>query len=193
MDSKDVFLNLYNQLSDKYKYKKIKPEDIEELRKLSIKERCQKLRFPLYKMPFLAVEFYKLYKISIKNVVLIDGIKNLLEALNNKGYQLAIISSNDEQNIRDFLQKNQIDNIKEVLCSNNIFGKDKVITKFLKSYDLNQTEVIYVGDELRDIAACKKINVKVIWVSWGYDAIELANKECPDYIVNAPEEILCIV
>ena len=33
---------------------------------------------------------------------------------------------------------------------------------------------------------------KVIWVSWGYDQIDNAQKEQPNYIVTKPHEILHI-
>ncbi|WP_028400128.1 HAD-IA family hydrolase [Ectobacillus panaciterrae] len=193
VDSKDVTIAAFNQLADKYKYKKMKKEDLESLRKLSIRERCKLLDFPIYKIPFMAAEFYNLYKGSIHHVVLLDGIKDVLEELKSKGYHLAIISSNSENNIREFLQRNHIYHIDEILCSNKIFGKDKVIKKFLKTHKLKNTEVIYVGDEQRDIVACKKSDVKVIWVGWGYDAIEVVEQENPDYIVHTPEEIVQIV
>ena len=38
--------------------------------------------------------------------------------------------------------------------------------------------MLYVGDEQRDVAACKKAGVNVIWVSWGYDVIETVKKRC---------------
>jgi phosphoglycolate phosphatase len=192
-DSKDVFLSVWNQLADKYKYKKIRYEDLESIRKLSIKERCKLLDFSLYKIPFMAPDLYKLYQSSIQNVMLFDGIKELLDGLQGRGYRIAIISSNSESNIREFLQKNQINYIDEILCSSKIFGKDKIIKKFLNTHKLNKAEAIYVGDEVRDIEACQKIGIPIIWVGWGYDAMELVKKKNPDYMVHAPKDILDIM
>ena len=53
--------------------------------------------------------------------------------------------------------------------------------------------MIYVGDEQRDIIACKKVGVDVIWVGWGYDVIETIQEASPDYMVYTPNEILHIV
>jgi phosphoglycolate phosphatase len=123
---------------------------------------------------------------------LFDGIKELLEELNTCGFQLAIVSTNSEQNIRECLKHNQIDFINEIICSNNMFGKNEDIKRFLKTHKLKDSEAIYVGDEVRDIIAGKKSGVKVIWVSWGYDQIDNAKKEHPNYIVHKPHEILSI-
>lgn len=193
VDSMHIVIEVYNQLADKYKAKKIEQKDIAHIQGLSIMERSTFLDFKLYKFPFLALDIYKLYKNSIKDLVLFDGIKEVLEELNACGFQLAIVSTNSEQNIRECLQNNQIDVITEIICSNNMFGKNEDIKRFLKKHKLKESEVIYVGDEARDILAGKKSGVKVIWVSWGYDQIENANKEQPNYIVNKPQEILAIL
>ncbi|MDM5154786.1 HAD-IA family hydrolase [Bacillus sp. DX1.1] len=193
VDSKDVFIEAYNQLAEKHNYKQIKNEELEELRKLSIRERCKALNFPMYKIPFFVPELYALYKDSIKDVVLIDGVKELLDELTKRGYRLAIISSNAEENIRQFLLHNEIKNVKEVFCSKNIFGKDKVIKKFLKEKKLQTEEVLYVGDEQRDVVACKKIGVEIIWVGWGYDVLDTIKEDSPDYVVYNPKEITSIV
>jgi phosphoglycolate phosphatase len=193
VDSEDVFISVFNQLADRHQFKKIENHQIETLRRQSIIERCKALNFPLYKIPFLAKEAYALYKNCSSNMVLFKGIKELLQELKQRGYELAVISSNSEHNIRDFLQKNQISFIKDIFCSNNIFGKDKIIKYFLKVRKLKKSEVIYVGDELRDIVGCKKAGIKVIWVGWGYDVVDMVRQASPDYIVNTPDEILNIV
>ncbi len=193
VDSKGIGVSVFNELADKYKFKKMKEEDIEYLRKLSIKERCKILEFPIYKVPFWAGEFYKLYKNSINSLSMFDGIEEVLDELNKMEYNVSIISSNSEENIREFLEKNQIDYIKHILCSNNIFGKDKVIKKFLKANRLKNSDVIYVGDEERDIDACKKVGVKNIWVEWGFDVIDRIQQKNPDFIANTPRAILNIV
>lgn len=192
VDSLHVVIEVYNQLAGKYEANKIEEKDIEVIKGLSITERCKFLNFKLYKFPLLALDIYKLYKHSIKDLILFDGIKEVLEKLNACGFQLAIISTNSEYNIREFLQCNQIDFINEIICSNDIFGKNKDIKRFLKMHKLKESEVIYVGDEARDIIAGKKSGVKVIWVSWGYDQIDNAKMENPNYIVNTPDEILSI-
>lgn len=193
VDSKDVFIAVFNQLAEKYDFKKMKQEDIEYLRRLSIIERCRFLNFPLYKLPFLASELHRQYKNHLKNLVLFTGIKELLDALKNRGFGLAIISSNSVENIKELLQTNRIDYINDIFSASNIFGKDRVIKKFLKVNKLKESEAIYIGDEQRDIVASKKNGVQVIWVGWGYDVIDMAKPENPDYIVNTPGEILSVL
>lgn len=193
VDSKEVFIDVFNQLADKYKFDKLKRDEIEAIRKMPIIERSKKLNFPMHKLPLMAKDFSRHFKQNLNQVLLVDGIRQLLSKLKEKGYKIAIISSNDEKNIQQFLQTHQIDLVDEILCSSLIFGKDKMIKKYLKSNHFSPDEVIYVGDEARDIVACRKSGIQVIWVEWGYDAKELIEKEKPDYMVEVPEDILRIV
>lgn len=193
VDSKEVLISTINELAGKYQFKSIEQQDIEALKSLSITERCRYLHIPIYKIPFLALDVYKLYYKALHRLSFFEGIKELLADLKKHGYEVAIISSNSEKNIREFLQHNQITGIREIICSNNILGKEKLIRKFLKAGRLKNSEVIYIGDELRDITACKKSNIKVAWVAWGYDELESIKQEEPDYIVYKPGDILALV
>lgn len=193
VDSKMSFLYIWNTIAKEYGFKGIKSEEIEDFRKLSIPEMCKRTNFPMYKLPFIIPKCYKLYKDCISKVEIINGTQDMLKSIHEKGYKTAIISSNTKENIEWFLKDNNITDITSIICSKSIFGKDKLINKFLRENNLKQCEVIYVGDEQRDIKACKKAGIKIIWVNWGFDSIELIEKENPDFKAYAPEEILDII
>jgi len=189
-DSKEVFISVYNQIADKHDYRQIEPGNLQYLRTLTITERCRYLKVPMYRIPFLATEFLSRYKQALDRVKLFDGIRELLLGLNALGLETAIISSNAEHNIAGFLSANEIGSVSKIYCSSNLFGKVKLINGFLKKYKLGPEQVIYVGDEVRDIVACKKAGVKIVWVDWGYDGRETAVSEKPDYMVSSPSQIL---
>ncbi|MFJ6207186.1 HAD hydrolase-like protein [Lysinibacillus sp. NPDC092081] len=192
-DSTAVFASAWNTLALKYKFKGIELKEIEALKKLSIAERSKLFDFPMYKLPMILPQFYRLYRQSLNDVHLYDGIKEVLMEIDKRGYKILIVSSNSQENILEFLKMNGIQCVSNVLCSNRIFGKDKVIKKFLKDSSITPTEVLYIGDEQRDIVACKKVGVPIIWVGWGYDAIEVVQQEEPEYKVTTPQEILNII
>ncbi|MGE7673680.1 HAD hydrolase-like protein [Lysinibacillus sp. NPDC094403] len=192
-DSTAVFASAWNTIAQKYKFKGIELKEIESLKKLSIAERSKLFDFPMYKLPMILPQFYRLYRQSLNDVHLYDGIKEVLMEIDKRGYKILIISSNSQENILEFLKMNGIHCVSNVLCSNRIFGKDKVIKKFLKDSSITPSDVLYIGDEQRDIVACKKAGVPIVWVSWGYDAIEVVQQEEPEYKVATPQEILNII
>jgi len=192
-DSTAVLASAWNTIAQKYKFKGIELKEIESLKKLSIAERSKLFDFPMYKLPMILPQFYRLYRQSLNDVHLYKGMKEVLMEIEKRGYKILIISSNSQENILEFLKMNGIHCVSDVLCSNRIFGKDKVIKKFLKDTDITPSDVLYIGDEQRDIAACKKAGVPIIWVGWGYDSIEVVQQEEPDYKVATPHEILNII
>lgn len=192
-DSTAVFASAWNTLAQKYKFKGIELKEIDALKKLSISERSKLFDFPMYKLPMILPQFYKLYRQSLNDVHLFDGMKEVLLEIDKRGYKILIISSNSKDNILEFLKMNGIHCVADVLCSNRIFGKDKVMKKFLKESNVHSSDVLYIGDEQRDIVACKKAGVPIAWVEWGYDAKEVVQNEEPEYKVATPQEILEII
>jgi len=192
-DSTAVLASAWNTIAQKYKFKGIELKEIESLKKLSIAERSKLFDFPMYKLPMILPQFYRLYRQSLNDVHLYNGMKEVLMEIDKRGYKILIISSNSQENILEFLKMNGIHCVSNVLCSNRIFGKDKVIKKFLKDTSITPSEVLYIGDEQRDIVACKKAGVPIIWVGWGYDSIEVVQQEEPEYKVATPQEILNII
>lgn len=192
-DSTAVFASAWNTLAQKYKFKGIELKEIDTLKKLSISERSKLFDFPMYKLPMILPQFYKLYRQSLNDVHLFEGMKELLIEIDKRGYKILIISSNSKENILEFLKMNGIHCVADVLCSNRIFGKDKVMKKFLKEANVDSSNVVYIGDEQRDIIACKKAGIPIIWVEWGYDAKEVVQNDEPEYSVSTPQEILEII
>lgn len=188
VDSKEVSIKIYNQLAEKYNTRNI--ENLDSLRGLSLIDRFKVLNIPFYKLPLFAADFTKQYKHSIKTLSIVSGMTEVLLELKRRGYEMAIVSSNSESNIRDFLRKNNLNIIKTVISSTNVLGKDKDIQKLLALHKLNPSEVVYIGDEIRDIKACKKVGLKIIWVNWGYDVLDKYYEDQPDYFAGSPQEIL---
>ena len=189
-NSRNLAIDLYNELAEKYGYGKIETKEVQYLSTLTIKERLGALQVPFYKLPGLVMEMKHNYKESINSLKANDGIQALIHDLKNEGYQLCIISSNSNAIIDNFLANNNVNGFDHVYCTRNLFGKHVLIDRFLKKHNIQKQDVIYVGDEFRDIEACKKSKVKIISVTWGYDSEELLSKGDPDYVIHHPKELL---
>ena len=192
-DSGEIAFKAMNSMSESHGFRKLDWSEIESIRKMSTMERSRYMGVPLIKIPIMAQEFYKYYKEHMVDMSLNEGIGELLEDLHNFGYKIAVISSNDEDNIRNFLKVKGLDNIDDVLCSSHVFSKDRIINKFLRQKGLEKQEVIYVGDEIRDITACNSADISIIWVDWGLDIRENVEKFKPDYMISRPDQVLEIL
>lgn len=192
VNSKDVIIQIYNEIAQENNYKKISSSDVSNLSRISIAERCKLLSVPTYKIPLLFVEAMKRYKDHIININISEELLDVLIALKEE-FNLSIISSNSESTIGDILKNNKIDIFNSIHSSKNLFGKHFAINAYIRKFKLSKDNVIYIGDELRDIVSCKKCGVRVIAVTWGYDSADLLKSYAPDYLVNTPMEIAEIV
>lgn len=193
VDSRDLIIQLYNEIAERENYKKINKSDIESLSTLPILERCKVLDAPIHKIPSMLLEARKNYKNEIHTLRVKDGVLELLYKLKESGFSLGIISSNARSTIIEFLKQNNIDVFDYVHSAKNLFGKHYSINGLVKSFNLDKKDTIYVGDEVRDIEACKKSHIKIIAVTWGYDSTKLLQKGNPEYLINKPDEIIDIV
>ena len=188
-DSNHLFMKAWNLYANQYHYDRVTEEDIISSRNLTIHERAKKYRFPMHKLPIILPKVYRYFKEHIDEVQLFEGISEMLNNLQQTGHKIVIISSNAKENIELLLEKQQVNAVSQVLTSSRLFGKDTVIKKFMKQQKLTQDDVLYVGDEIRDILACNKVGVPFVWVSWGLDGYELIEKENPSYVVHSPKEL----
>lgn len=192
VNSRDLVIKLYNELAEKNNCKKINEIDIKFLSGLSINERCKELGVPLYKIPSFAFEVKKNYKDYLCSLSIKEGIIDVLYKLRENRLRLSVVSSNSQSTILDFVKKNNIDIFDNIYSAKDIFGKHNTINGFLKKFNLDKKDVLYIGDEVRDVISCKKSGIKIIAVTWGYDSKELLSNGNPDFIVDYPSEIINI-
>jgi len=125
---------------------------------------------------------------NLDKILAVPGIEKVLKGLIKNNISLGLLSSNKRKNIDGFFKKENWNYFEFIYTGMNIFGKDKVIEKMMEKHKFKKSEVIYVGDEKRDVVACKIVGIKMIGVTWGYN-----NKEAlwgVDYLVDSPTELL---
>ena len=166
--------------------------DFELVKELGAKSFLKQMNIPLWKLPEMAFNVTSKLRNS-KDIKLFPGIVDLLNNLKNN-YNIGIVSSNSKENIIDTLKIHNIESLFEFVYSDSsVFGKHLVLKKMCSKYKINPLEVIYVGDEDRDIIAAKKIKIKTIAVTWGFNSKEKLSRENPDFMVDSPMQILEVV
>jgi phosphoglycolate phosphatase len=192
-DSKERAFGLLSELSDKYEFRKIAREEADALTLMSMKERLKFLKVPLVQVPFMILDLKKNYAAIVPFIQPFSGIKEVLLSLKQQNIKIVIISSNSVENIQKFLKKNNLDIFETIHSQSHLFGKHRSISALLRNLKIKPQDVIYIGDEHRDIEACKKANIKIISVTWGVDPLSLLQKANPDFIVDAPADILKVI
>ena len=192
-DSEDVFFQVANDVCEKFDLPLFSPEQYAYLSSIPIKQAIKELGVKWYQIPQYSIEGCLSFMRRIGSISLFDGIIDLIEELHERGYGMSIISSNSQDNIRHLLDSHNLDYFDNIISAQRLFNKHRFIKSFMKARKLKSDEVLYVGDEVRDIHACKKANIKVIAASWGFDDLIHLEKENPDFIASQPSDITDII
>jgi HAD superfamily hydrolase (TIGR01509 family) len=192
-DTIDILLSITNRLSAELGFKSATKEQIAQLSNLTSWQLLQYSGISIFKFPLLIRMLKAELRSEIPNIQLFPGIKEVLLELKKLGFQLGIITSNSRENVLASLETNGLQDTFTFIYSGSTFGKHKVINRWLKRENINPEQVVYVGDEIRDIDAARKTGIKVIAVGWGFNSQEALAAHNPDFLIERPQELIEIM
>jgi phosphoglycolate phosphatase len=192
-DTIDILLSITNRLSAEFGFKSATKEELAQLSGLTPWQVLKYSGISIFKFPLLIRKLKAELRSEIPNIQLFPGIKQVLQELKNSGFQLGIITSNSRENVLASLETNNLQNTFDFIYSGTTFGKHKVINRWLKRQHINPEQVVYVGDEVRDIDAAKKTGIKVIGVGWGFNSLSALAAQNPDFLIERPQELIGVI
>jgi len=192
-DTIDILLNITNRLSSELGFKSATKEELAQLSNLTSWQILRYSGISIFKFPLLIRKLKAELRSEIPTIQLFAGIKEVLLELTKLGFQLGIITSNSRENVLALLEINGLQGTFTFIYSGSTFGKHKVINKWLKKEHINPEEVIYVGDETRDIDAARKTGIKIIAVTWGFNSKSALAAQNPDFLIERPQELIEIM
>lgn len=189
-DTEEVNFVIYQKLAEKYNLRDITLDELGHLKKMSAKELMEYVELKKRYLPFILKRGKKLLKQDIRNVKLCkpDILENI-KKIKDMGIKVGIITTNSKANVKMFLEEHNADYF-DLILNATMFGKESKIKKIIKKEKLKNSEVLYVGDEIRDIHSAFKANVDIASVAWGYNTIESLVKNKPQYLIYEPKELL---
>jgi len=192
-DTIDILLSITNRLSAEFGFKSATKEELAQLSNLTSWQILKYSGISIFKFPLLIRKLKAELRSEIPTIQLFSGIKEVLLELKKLGFQLGIITSNSRENVLASLENNNLQDTFTFIYSSSTFGKHKVIDRWLKREHINPEQVVYVGDEVRDIDAAKKTGIKIISVGWGFNSQEALAAHNPDFLIERPQELIEIM
>lgn len=166
------FAGIFNALAAKHGFRPIDASEIPALRGRTPHELMQHVGLPAWKLPLVARSFVAAMRDRPQEISLFDGVPEAINALASAGVQLAIVSSNAEDNVRRILGPAVAGHFAAFECGMSIFGKATRIERVMQSLAAAPAHTIYVGDQTPDAGAAQAAGVAFAAVAWGYGSIE---------------------
>jgi phosphoglycolate phosphatase len=192
-DSGDWFLSIVDHLSDRYGFRKVAPDEIEPLRKMTSRDVISHLRIPRWKLPFIARYVRKLFGRNTDKVHLFAGVTEMLAAIEAMGIPLALVTSNSEANARAVLGPENAARFSWWACGASLFGKAPKFRAVLRQSGIAPEHIISLGDETRDIDAAREVGIRAAAVLWGYAEPEAFAHLNPDLAFSTPDQVVAFV
>lgn len=190
-DTLDAIVRITNRLAVEFGYKPTTPEELEQVRNFSSRQIIKLSGLSIFKIPFLLKRLKADLRHEIEQLNTISGIKEALELLKKDQKIIGILTSNSEENVNVFLKKHDMQDLFDFVDSGTtLFGKHKILRKWMKKNNFKPENIIYVGDETRDIESAQKINIKIVAVSWGFNSSEALAEGNPDFLIDHPRELI---
>ena len=193
-DSLEETRTVFNQLAEDYNLTPIAADTMHSLRHLSMMQLIDHLQIPKRKLPAILSRGTTMMRANISRLPLTEGMATVLPELRKHVHMFGILTSNSSANVDLFLRAHGIRGLFNFISSTSkLTGKAKHIRAIRKTFSLQPEEMLYVGDEIRDIKAARKAGIDIAAVTWGFNSPESLSKSCPQYLISHPDEFLQLI
>ena len=187
-DSVSLGLALVNAYAGEFGYREL---DCGLARKLSAMQLLRAAAIPLWKLPYLIHFFRRKLAEQAEKLQLFPGVGELLAALRASGFELGILTSNSARTVSVFLKKHGIESyFSYIRASVPLFGKTRAIRLAQRQL---KPPLIYVGDELRDVDACRRTGIPIVSVAWGFNTTDVLRSRNPGFVAETAAEALALL
>jgi phosphoglycolate phosphatase len=191
-DTFAVMVRAYNALAQTRGFHPI--DDPLAVRGLAPLALLRGLGIPLTRLPTVVAGVLAAVRREMPNVRLFPGVAEVLDALGRSGLRMAVLSSNSRENVLACLRANGIqEHFEAVVGYRRVFGKGRAIRQMLRPKGVSGPRAVYIGDEVRDVAAARQAGIDIAAVTWGYNTRELLAAQGADYLVDSPNELLTLL
>lgn len=185
---------ILNELAAAYGFRPVPLEDLPALRLLSAKQLFRALGIRKRWVPVLLARGTRQLRTRVGDLRLIPGMDEVIRAAASQVGRCGILTSNTVENVELFLEAHGLREHFEFVSSvPKLSGKHKHLRSILRTFSLQPDELLYIGDELRDVKAAHRARVDMAAVSWGFNAREVLAEAKPRYLFDRSEELLALL
>lgn len=190
-DTLGAIVRITNRIAPEYGYSPTTPEKLKYYQSLSTQEMLKQSEIPLFRLPFLLRRVRREMTDELPNVAVATDLPDALRELVATGHQLMVMSSNSRRNIEGFLALHGISDVfNSVQGGVGLLSKARVLKRIVQKGDIDFSQVIYVGDETRDVDASKQIGILVAAVTWGFSSRDALAAQDPAFLIDHPRQLI---
>lgn len=190
-DTLAAAVKVYNSLAASYSLRPVTMDEIPALQDFELKELLKHLGVSKLRVPALLARGRKALRADITKLALNEGMAELLPQLREHCSCFGILTSNSTENVEAFLEAKGLRDLFTFISSTSkLSGKHKHLRAIEKTFSLERSQMLYVGDETRDIRASQKAGIHVAAATWGFNSPEALKRQNPTFMLEKPKDLL---
>ena len=135
--------------------------------------------------------YFEQYSKRVTELVPVEGIEDILKELTKQKFKLIIVSSADEEIIKNYLEKYNLEKyFIKIMARKTHTSKVEKFKMVFEEFKIKPKETLLVTDSVGDVKEAHEVNMKAIGVLWGLHEKERLERNGTDFIAENPKDIL---
>lgn len=167
-DTFPIIFREINRLAQEKGRSPFREEEFEVFRRSSGMEALKQLGISLSQIPKFFLTIRRAVQEQLHEVQPFEGVAPMLERCAASGYTMGVLTSHDEKQVERFLQSHDLYRyFTRLLSDYSLRGKHVPLKNLVKKMGFDLRQILYVGDDERDVEAARKVGVGFVAVSYG--------------------------
>ena len=190
-DTMHAAREVLNEMSEDYGFARISEDEVEGLRGHTVDSLVSHLGIKRRHVPMILAKGVKALRSRIRDTSPCKGMAEAIRAMRPHAKHFGILTSNSAENVRLFLEVHGLaEHFTFVSSVSKLKGKARYLKSIARTFSLLSSEMLYIGDEVRDVLASNKAAVPVVAVTWGFNSAEALKKAGPTYLALEPSDLI---
>ena len=189
-DTLEETMVILNELAAEYGFRRVERHDVRTAKHMTVAQFVRFLGIPAWRLPRLLTKGKRRLTQRLPGIRPFPEIPDTIRQLRARAEVLGILTSNSVGNVEAFLANQGMGPFDFVSSAPKLMGKARYLRAIMRQYGLRTEEILYVGDEIRDIEAAHEAEIPVAAATWGFNSEEALLEGVPDYVLRSPRDLL---
>jgi phosphoglycolate phosphatase len=184
---------ILDELAEKFNAKPVDHSRLDELKNYPPRKIMKMHNVSIWKLPAILRFTRSRMKSNGESIQYFEGVDTMLQKLKDNNIRMALVTTNTCETVRKVLGDDLYDLFHHFEDKVSLFGKPAALKRIIRKSGLDRSEMLAIGDEIRDVEAAKKVNIPFGAVSWGFSSMEVMASHSPEHIFTEISQIVDLV
>jgi phosphoglycolate phosphatase len=186
-------LAILDELAEKFHAIPVDHSKLDELKSYSPRKIMKMHNVSIWKLPAILRFTRSRMKTNGESILCFEGVADMLKALKDNDIRLALVTTNTCETVRRVLGDDLFNLFHLFEDKVSLFGKPAALKRIIRKSGLDRSEMLAIGDEVRDVEAAKKVSIPFGAVSWGFSSMEAMASHAPEHTFTEVSQIVDLV